>query len=82
MYYFWTVIDDTFDDLATASGFFVTLMSPHTFQIWQKLICNCAFSGPSVVTGFNVGQILDCPESRSLALSCAQEAGAVARSGR
>ena len=47
-------------------------------QIWQKLICNCAFSGTSVVTGFNVGQILDCPQSRGLALACAQEVGQVA----
>ena len=33
----------------------------------------------SIVTGFNVGQILDCQESRRLALACASEAALVAR---
>ncbi|CAD7957180.1 unnamed protein product [Amoebophrya sp. A25] len=48
-------------------------------DVWDKLICNCAFSASSAVLGFTVGQILDCHQSRNLALSCAKEAACVAR---
>ena len=46
------------------AGFTVKASDDIHAEIWKKLICNCAFSGTSIVTGFNVGQILDCPESR------------------
>lgn len=46
-------------------------------MIWDKLVCNCTFSGPCAMTGFTVGEVLDCPEAWSVALSCAQEAHAV-----
>ena len=46
------------------AGFTVAASEDIHAEIWKKLVCNCAFSGTSIVTGFNVGQILDCPESR------------------
>lgn len=61
------------------AGFTVKASADIHAQMWQKLLCNCAFSGTSVCTGLNVGQILDCPESRRLALACALEAGLVAK---
>jgi len=61
------------------AGFMAKASADIHADIWQKLLCNCAFSGTSVSTGFNVGQILDCVESRRLALTCALEAGRVAR---
>jgi 2-dehydropantoate 2-reductase len=47
--------------------------------IWEKLICNCTFSGPCAITGLTVGQVLDDPDAWELASSCAAEADAVAR---
>ncbi|MEQ9331395.1 2-dehydropantoate 2-reductase [Thalassobaculum sp.] len=48
-------------------------------MIWEKLICNCAFSGPCGVTGLTVGQVLDHPDAWKIASSCAAEADTVAR---
>ena len=48
-------------------------------MIWEKLICNCAVSGPCCITGLTVGQVLDNPDAWSIASACAAEADAVAR---
>jgi len=48
-------------------------------MIWEKLIINCAVSGPSALTGMAVGQLQDCPAAWDVALTCAREADAVAR---
>lgn len=48
-------------------------------MIWEKLICNCAVSGPCCITGLTVGQVLDNPDAWRIALACAAEADTVAR---
>ena len=48
-------------------------------MIWEKLICNCAVSGPCCITGLTVGQVLGNADAWRLALGCAAEADAVAR---
>lgn len=48
-------------------------------MIWEKLICNCAVSGPCCITGLTVGQVLANPDAWAIALACASEADAVAR---
>jgi len=48
-------------------------------MIWEKLICNCALSGPCCITGLTVGQVLDHPGAWRIASACAAEADAVAR---
>lgn len=48
-------------------------------MIWEKLICNCTFSGPCCLTGLTVGQVLDNADAWSIASACAAEADAVAR---
>ncbi len=47
--------------------------------VWEKLICNCAFSASAVLTGWTVGEIIDDPEAWSVASNCALEAYLVAR---
>jgi len=47
--------------------------------IWEKFICNCTYSGSCGMTGWTVGEVMDNPDSWSVALGCAQEAYAVAR---
>lgn len=48
-------------------------------MIWEKLICNCAFSGPCCITGLTVGQVLANADAWAIAGACAAEADAVAR---
>ncbi len=47
--------------------------------IWNKLICNIFVSGACALTGFTVGELVDCGHAKSVALACAKEADAVAR---
>mmetsp|Transcript_30399 Transcript_30399/g.56261 ORF Transcript_30399/g.56261 Transcript_30399/m.56261 type:complete len:581 (+) Transcript_30399:82-1824(+) len=47
--------------------------------IWEKLICNVCLSGACSLTGMKVGEMMDNPDSRQVALACAREADAVAR---
>jgi 2-dehydropantoate 2-reductase len=48
-------------------------------MIWEKLICNCAFSGPCAITGLRVGEIMASPSGWSISAACASEAYHVAR---
>ncbi len=47
--------------------------------VWEKLLCNVAFSGPCTVTGLRVGQLLADPDASALSAACATEAFATAR---
>ncbi len=56
----------------------------HTYDdverlVWEKLICNVAFSGTCAVTGMTIGDVLDDPDAWQAASACASEADAVAR---
>ncbi len=63
-----------------ASGFAARGFADIHRMIWEKLICNCAFSGPCGVTGLTVGQVIAHPDAWRIASACAAEADAVARS--
>jgi 2-dehydropantoate 2-reductase len=43
-------------------------------MVWEKLICNCTFSGCGALTGLNVGQMLSDPYAWSISSGCALEA--------
>jgi 2-dehydropantoate 2-reductase len=48
-------------------------------MIWEKLICNVAYSGPGALMGLATGQIQANPSAWGISLACAREADAVAR---
>jgi 2-dehydropantoate 2-reductase len=48
-------------------------------MIWEKLICNVAFSGPCTLTGMTIGEVVADPGAWSVAAACAAEVCAVAR---
>jgi 2-dehydropantoate 2-reductase len=48
-------------------------------MIWEKLICNCTFSGPCCITGLTVGEVIANPDAWKIASACAAEADTVAR---
>src|SRR6185312_13259904 len=61
------------------AGFTVETFDDVDRLIWEKLICNVAFSGTCAVTGATIGQVLEDDAARSVALACATEADRVAR---
>ncbi|MGE8941052.1 ketopantoate reductase family protein [Leptospira interrogans] len=48
-------------------------------MVWEKLICNCTYSGPCAISGLRVGQVQANPSAWSIAAACANEAFQVAK---
>jgi 2-dehydropantoate 2-reductase len=65
-------------DVWRGAGFHVQPFDDPDPMIWTKYICNLAFSPVCTALSLRIGQVLDNPESRSLAEGCAREAYHVA----
>jgi 2-dehydropantoate 2-reductase len=66
-------------ELWRAGGFTVKCFDDIDQLIWEKLICNCAFSATAALTGWTVGEIIADSAAWSVAGNCALEAYLVAR---
>ncbi len=62
-----------------AGGFKVLTFDDIHKMVWEKLICNCTYSGPCALTGLTVGGVQANPSAWSIAAACATEAYMVAR---
>lgn len=62
-----------------SGGFKVKCFDDIGQLVWEKLLCNCAYSGPCGVTGLTVGEVMNDPELSAISGQCAAEAYAVAR---
>jgi 2-dehydropantoate 2-reductase len=60
-------------------GFRVLLFPDIHKMVWEKFICNVAFSGTCTLTGMTIGEVLADPEAWSVSSACASEAFQVAR---
>lgn len=65
-------------ELWEKAGFRVLLFDDVGRLVWEKLICNVAFSGPCALTGFTIGEVIDQPDAWAVASACATEAWRVA----
>lgn len=61
------------------AGFNVRTFDDIHQLIWEKFICNVAFSAPCTVFNRTIGEMMADRESWSVSLGCAREADAVAR---
>jgi 2-dehydropantoate 2-reductase len=61
-----------------AGGFKVLAFDDIHKMVWEKLICNCTYSGPCALTGLRVGEVQASPSAWSIAAACANEAYLVA----
>jgi 2-dehydropantoate 2-reductase len=59
-------------------GFRVLLFPDIHKMVWEKFICNVAFSGTCTLTGMTIGEVLADPEAWSVSSACASEAFQVA----
>ncbi len=62
-----------------SGGFKVKCFDDIGQLVWEKLLCNCAYSGPCGVTGLTVGEVMNDPELSAVSGQCAAEAYAVAK---
>ena len=62
-----------------SAGFNVKLFDDIDQLVWEKLLCNCAYSGPCGLSGLTVGQVMDDPDLSKVSAVCAAEAFNVAR---
>ncbi len=62
-----------------SGGFKVLTFDDIHKMVWEKLLCNCTYSGPCAMTGLRVGEIQQSPQGWSIAAACATEAYHVAR---
>jgi 2-dehydropantoate 2-reductase len=60
-------------------GFRVLLFPDIHKMVWEKFICNVAFSGTCTLTGMTIGEVLADREAWSVSSACASEAFQVAR---
>lgn len=61
------------------AGFTVRTFDRIDQLVWEKLICNVAFSGTCAATGLTIGGVIADPGAWSVARQCATEAYEVAR---
>jgi len=61
-------------DVWRGAGFTVATFDDVNKLVWEKLICNVAFSAVCALTGMSIGEVLDDPGAWSVAAGCAQEA--------
>lgn len=61
------------------AGFRVLLFPDINRMVWEKLICNVAYSGPCTLTGLTIGGVIESADAFRIASGCASEAFAMAR---
>jgi 2-dehydropantoate 2-reductase len=61
------------------AGFKVKVFDDIDQLIWEKLICNCAYSGPCGLSDRTVGEVMADPDLSKVSAACASEGYAVAR---
>jgi 2-dehydropantoate 2-reductase len=61
------------------AGFTVRTFDDVQRLVWEKLVCNVAFSGTCTILGRTLGEVIDDPNAWAVAAGCAAEAFAVGR---
>jgi 2-dehydropantoate 2-reductase len=63
----------------SGAGFRVKVFDDIDQLVWEKLLCNCAYSGPCGLSGLTIGQVMADPDLSKVSAVCAAEGYAVAR---
>ena len=62
-----------------SAGFRVKLFDDIDQLVWEKLLCNCAYSGPCGIAERTVGEVMNDPDLARISAACATEGFAVAK---
>jgi len=63
----------------SGAGFRVKVFDDIDQLVWEKLICNCAYSGPCGISDSTTGEVMEDPDLSKVSAACAAEAYAVAK---
>jgi 2-dehydropantoate 2-reductase len=66
-------------DAWRSAGFRVQVYDDVRALVWEKLVCNAAFSGVCAITEMTIGEVLDHPDATAVSAACATEAWETAR---
>ena len=61
------------------AGFKVKVFDDIDQLVWEKLICNCAYSGPCALSEGTIAEVMNDPELSRVSTDCATEAFLVSR---
>lgn len=67
------------EEVWSGAGFRVKVFDDIDQLVWEKLICNCAYSGPCGITDRTIKEVMDDPDLAKVSAACASEAFAVAK---
>ncbi len=62
----------------SGAGFKVKVFDDIDQLVWEKLICNCAYSGPCAISDGTIAEVMGDPDLARISAACASEAYAVA----
>jgi len=62
----------------SGAGFKVKVFDDIDQLVWEKLICNCAYSGPCALNDCTIGEVMSDPDLSRVSAACASEGYAVA----
>jgi len=65
-----------------SAGFRVKLFDDIDQLVWEKLLCNCAYSGPCGITERTVGEVMNDPDLSKISAACATEGFLVSQKKR
>ena len=69
----------TIEEVWRGAGFRVKVFDNIDQLVWEKLICNCAYSGPCGLSERTTGEVMEDADLSSVSAACATEAFQVAR---
>src|SRR5438874_3395825 len=67
------------EELWRGAGFRVKVFDDIDQLVWEKLLCNCAYSGPCAIAERTVGEVMNDPDLARVSAACASEGFAVAK---
>jgi 2-dehydropantoate 2-reductase len=66
------------EEVWRSGGFRVKLFDDIDQLVWEKLLCNCAYSGPCAIAECTIGEVMADPDLSKVSAACATEGFAVA----
>jgi 2-dehydropantoate 2-reductase len=68
------------EDVWRGAGFRVKVFDDIDQLVWEKLLCNCAYSGPCAIAECTIGEVMADPDLSRVSAACATEGYEVALS--
>jgi 2-dehydropantoate 2-reductase len=61
------------EEVWRGAGFRVKVFDDIDQLVWEKLLCNCAYSGPCAIAECDIGEVMNDPDLSRISAACATE---------